>query len=55
VASFKFCARYFIFVKTTKLAMKRTLEVMPNNMHVPGLFTGSNWLVVDLFTLSINA
>jgi hypothetical protein len=25
--------------------MKRKLEVMPNNMHVPGLFTSSNGLV----------
>jgi hypothetical protein len=43
--SYEFCTRHFIFVKTTKLALKRKREVIPKNMHVAGLFTGSNGLV----------
>jgi hypothetical protein len=40
-----FALDVFSFVKTTNLQMERKLEVMPVNMHIPGLFTGSNGLV----------
>jgi hypothetical protein len=35
----------FYLCKATNLAMERKLEVMPANVHIPGLVTGSDELV----------